>query len=135
MQKFIDIILALTKAYVDQAILDAKVIPPGTIIGWWGLWAACPDGWVICDGHAEGPNLMAKFMRSSGSGIGVMSFGGDNEHIHAGEEDHHHELIAGTGLRGGSLKTANTGPPLDTGYTGPASDVPEYVAMWWIMKL
>lgn len=113
MQWLINICTAAAKAYTDQAILDAKVIPSGTIIGWWGIWADCPAGWVICDGHAEGPDLRAKFMRSSGSGVDVMSFGGSNTHTHP----------EGIGLRTGIARDPS------------ADNVPEYVAMWWIMKL
>lgn len=113
MQWFIDTVVAICKAYTDQAILDAKVIPVGTIIMWTGLYGDCPDGWEVCDGQHLTPDLRSYFVRSSGSGVIHGAYGGSSTHSHE----------PGTGLASGK----------DRSHT--ASNIPPYYALWFIMKM
>ncbi|MBA7678650.1 hypothetical protein ES703_86928 [subsurface metagenome] len=112
MQWFIDMIVAICNAYTDQAILDAKVIPSGTIILWHGEREDIPDGWLPCDGSHDTPDLRGRFMRCAGGGYPVDDTGGTENHEHG----------AGIGLNAGK------------GNTKFANHVPPYWNMWYIKK-
>ena len=49
-----------TPAAVSTAI--SAVLPPGSIIMWYGTAATIPTGWVLCDGQNNTPNLVNKFI-------------------------------------------------------------------------
>lgn len=112
MQWLIDIIVSICNAYTDQAILDAKVIPSGTIILWHGARVDIPDGWLACDGSLGTPDLRGRFMRGAGGGYPVDDTGGSEEHTHP----------MGTDIGGGKVRSA----------TGP--NVPPFWNMWYIKK-
>lgn len=113
MQWFVDMIVAICKAYTDQAILSAKVIPVGTIIMWSGPYGACPDGWEVCDGQHFTPDLRAYFIRSAGNGVGPNVTGGSETHTHSA---------------GGDLS-------LGKAVTATGSSIPPYYTLWYIMKM
>lgn len=113
MQWFIDMIVAICNAYTDQAILDAKVIPSGTIILWSGLYAVIPDGWTACDGSNGTPDLRGIFVRSAGLGFDPGDIGGATTH----------DLQPGTGVASGKALSKTT------------TTVPPFHCLWYIMKL
>lgn len=112
MQWLIDAICALCKIYTDQAILDAKVIPSGTIILWYGAKVDIPDGWLACDSQPGTPDLRGRFMRGAGGGYPVDDTGGTESHTHG----------PGVAIDPGK------------GLTATANHVPPYYNMWWIIK-
>lgn len=105
-------ILAL-KNYTDAEIIDGANIKTGTTVWWHGLYADTPEGWAVCDGDHGTPDLRAHFLRGSGSGVAHKQFGGSDTHIHG----------SGSGLSTGKDRTET------------ATNIPEYYAMWIIMKI
>ncbi|MEI6647478.1 MAG: hypothetical protein WCP12_15685 [bacterium] len=51
-------------------------IPIGGIIMWWGTTGAIPDGWVLCNGANNTPNLCDKFILGAGSSYAANATGG-----------------------------------------------------------
>jgi hypothetical protein len=43
--------------------------PPGTVVAWTGKVAEIPEGWNLCDGTNDTPNLTGRFIRGTGDGI------------------------------------------------------------------
>ncbi len=113
MQWFIDMIVDICKAYTDQAILDAKVIPSGTIILWSGSTGTIPTGWIRCDGDNGTPDLRTRFVVGSGAGFPFGDTGGAATHTHG----------AGTGLASAKTKTST------------ANNLPPYYSLVYIQKL
>ncbi len=129
MQWLIDIIVDICKAYTDQAILDAKVIPPGTIIAWYGIKVDIPDGWLPCDGEDGAPNLKATFIRCASDTVDPFVTGGSHSHSHAGESIHTHPLVSGTGLATGKRWASDAQPPEGVGNTGSFSTNPYNISL------
>ena len=72
-------------------------IPIGGIIMWWGTTGAIPDGWVICNGTNNTPNLCDKFILGAGSSYAANATGGaDKVTLKASElPDHQHSYKDG----------------------------------------
>ena len=135
MQWLIDIIEALCNAYTDQAILDAKVIPSGTVIMWTGIYDDIPDGWVPCDGTNGTPDLLGLFVRAAGDGHPVNETGGTSQHSHPCNSEHSHELHSGVAVGSGKVYSyiTTTDPALFDTENSPT--IPPYYCLWYIMKL
>ena len=57
-----------------------KYIPKGGIIMWSGTITSIPNGWLLCDGTYNTPNLQDKFIMGSGKN-NIGSIGGNSEII------------------------------------------------------
>lgn len=58
-------------------------IVTGTIVMWAGTIADIPDGYVICDGNAGTPNLLAKFVEGvATAATDPGTTGSDTTHTH-----------------------------------------------------
>lgn len=113
MQWFVDMIVAICKAYTDSEILAAKVIPSGTIILWTSTYATIPTGWTACDGTNGTPDLRSLFARGAGSGVATGDTGGSTTHT----------LPIGDGVPPGGA------------YSITQSTLPPWHGLWYIMKL
>ncbi|MBA7685577.1 hypothetical protein ES703_94002 [subsurface metagenome] len=124
MQWFIDIIVAICKAYTDAqiaalkaytdaAILNGKNMPQFSIVLWHGKVVDIPNGWVICNGANGTPNLLGRFTICPDVGYPRDATGGSATHTHG----------AGAGVAGGKAITAT------------ANNLPPYYSIWYIMKL
>lgn len=70
-----------TPAAVSTAI--SAVLPPGSIIMWYGNYTTIPVGWAICDGQNGTPNLVNKFVIPAAkdiNGIPVTEVEGSFKH-------------------------------------------------------
>lgn len=149
-------ILTLTTANGDNIEVDlssvisdavsSAVTPSGGIIMFTG--ASAPTGWAFCDGTNGTPDLRGKFIIAAGGGYGAGSSGGAATHNHTG--------AVGASLTGASISTT-TNPNIDAGGSAnpdpldsatladpghthslavdPASSLPPYYALAYIMKL
>lgn len=46
----------------SQATVGLVQVPLGTVQGFWGLFSAVPQGYVVCDGTLDTPDLSAEFV-------------------------------------------------------------------------
>lgn len=124
MQWFINIIVAICKAYTDQeiaalkaytaaAILNGANMPVGTVILWFGALEDIPDGWGACNSGDGRPDYRGRFVKCAGSGNPPGDIGGSLTHTHG----------TGSGLDTGKARTAT------------ASSVPPFINLWYIIKL
>jgi hypothetical protein len=51
-------------------------IDPGLIVEWFGLSNSIPDGWELCDGSNNTPNLVDKFIVGAGDTYAIGNTGG-----------------------------------------------------------
>jgi hypothetical protein len=51
----------------EQATVTVRErAPSGLIVPWWGDGRAPPEGWVVCDGDNDTPDLRGRFVRGAG---------------------------------------------------------------------
>jgi hypothetical protein len=106
-------------------------IPAGLISLWSGSVASIPDGWVICDGNNNTPDLRNNFVVGAGDTYDPEDTGGATTHDH-------------TGITGEPSATTQTGakagselifPDRDHTHTiSSDSNLPPYYALAYIMK-
>jgi len=107
MQWLIDIIY-------EKVMLHFK----GTILLWSGAVADIPEGWHLCNGMEGTPNLRNRFIIGAGLSYPVGGTGGSTIHSHT--------ISAGYGIGPGTYYAP---------YAAPASGIPPYYALCYIMKL
>lgn len=62
-----------TKTYIDQRL------PSGVIVMWSGEINAIPDGWNLCDGYNNTPDLRDRFIVGAGYSYDMKTTGGEKE--------------------------------------------------------
>lgn len=80
-------------------------IPSGIITMWSGASSAIPDGWLLCDGNNNTPDLRDRFIVGAGNNYSVGATGGEATHTLTTDEipSHTHSI----NLSG--LKAASSG--------------------------
>lgn len=71
------LIAATLDGYSADQIIAAGS-PPGVIAWWSGSEASIPDGWLLCNGLNETPDLRNRFIVGAGSHYAVNATGGAN---------------------------------------------------------
>jgi len=146
-------ILSTPFAFVAQTIADtSKLIPPGVIVMWSGSIADIPEGWILCDGENNTPDLRDKFIVGASvdkEGVALttvkkspMKTGGEHEHKLSIDEmpAHHHTLLCMTGvggyphLNGGSTGHGTHRGTSRTGGNKPHENCPPFYALAYIIK-
>lgn len=107
---------------------------PDGIIAWWsGLLSAIPEGWNLCDGTNDTPDLREKFVKGANTFGEVGNTGGAAGHGHTSSGTHTHDVAshqhsvtvnAWTGTQsstGGSTTIAATDHAHTANSTGAAS--------------
>lgn len=138
---------AAPKQYVDNAA--AAVLPSGCILLWSGAKDAIPDGFVLCDGQNNTPDLRSKFVLGAGSTYAVGATGGEAAHTLTVNEipSHTHDIYHGgfssdpthnsvrSGYIGENNSVAESGVITNTGGGQPHNNMPPYYALCYIMKV
>ena len=138
---------AATKQYVDNAA--AAALPSGCILLWSGAKDAIPDGFVLCDGQNNTPDLRSKFVLGAGSTYAVGATGGEATHTLTVNEmpSHTHDIYGGgfsgdpthnsvrAGYIGEDNSVAESGVITNTGGGQPHNNMPPYYALCYIMKV
>lgn len=110
-------------------------VPSGGIIIWSGAIPNIPFGFVLCDGNNGSPDLRDKFVIGAGTTYTPGQTGGNITHSHSFDTDgHSHEIPAGAEIAAGTDYTAGTEIETDTGTTDPATSMPFWYALAYIMK-
>lgn len=118
-------------------------LPSGVIVLWSGSEESVPDGWVICDGENDTPDLTDRFVVGAGDTYAVDDTGGADAHTHGGGSLEFH--MGGTSPNRSSKGTHRvdrsiTGalpsfkPDSWYGVTGSTDHKPKYYALAYIMK-
>lgn len=79
-------------------------IEPGLIVEWFGLASNVPEGWLLCDGQNDTPNLVDQFIIGAGDTYAIGDTGGSADaivpsHTHTGSTNtvgNHAHSIQGT---------------------------------------
>jgi microcystin-dependent protein len=97
-------------------------IEPGLIVEWFGLSTTVPDGWALCDGTNDTPNLIDKFIIGAGDNYNIGNTGGTFDavlptHTHINTvtnstNSHSHTYAFTTGSAG----TSHVGQPGDSSF-------------------
>lgn len=138
---------AAPKQYVDNAA--AAALPSGCILLWSGAKDAIPDGFVLCDGQNNTPDLRSKFVLGAGSTYAVGATGGEATHTLTVNEmpSHTHDIYGGgfsgdpthnsvrAGYIGEDNSVAESGVITNTGGGQPHNNMPPYYALCYIMKV
>ena len=105
------------------------------IVWWWGLQANIPDGWKLCDGNNNTPDLRFKFIVGAGGAKAVDATGGIDSHSHAFTGDNHaHRIRVGSYIQAGSDYDRDTQVSPVIGNTGGASHLPPWMNLFCIKK-
>ena len=64
---------------ITQGGTSAGFVPRGVIVMWSGEKDRIPQGWALCDGNNDTPNLCDRFIVGAGKTYGVGDTGGTNE--------------------------------------------------------
>ena len=145
------------KTYVDAI----NSVPAGMIAMWHGTLATIPDGWYLCDGDNDTPDLIAVFVRGvATAATNPGGTGGADTHTHSDGSyavASHTHAVSGTSANntatkcqdeGGSCShtspetyhnhaisfTSGAASPDVTGTSGSGSTLPAYYAVAFIMK-
>lgn len=105
------------------------------IVMWSGAIADIPEGWKLCDGYNDTPDLSEKFIIGAGSTYNPGDTGGSEEHTHDfTSNSHEHIFNPGTGLRTAVSKFVESNNAMADGTTDPKNHLPLYHALCYIMK-
>ena len=121
-------------------------IPTGLICMWSGSSSNIPNGWALCNGNNNTPDLRDKFVLGAGKDYSVGATGGEKEVVLtvAQMPSHSHNIYLGYEIRGGSGGTRVYSPEgrnsatettNKTGDGKPHNNMPPYYALCFIMKL
>lgn len=105
------------------------------IVMWSGSIVSIPAGWVLCDGANGTPDLRDKFIVGAGGTYNPGDTGGAASHTHEFTlPNHTHTFPAGDQLAAGANYDETTTPATVAGTSDPASNLPPYYALAFIMK-
>lgn len=108
---------------------------PGMICWFYGLIAAIPDGWLLCDGSNDTPDLRNYFVFGAGGWLNPGSHAITFPHLHAFSSAlHNHGRVPGPDMAIGIGTWITNSMVGVTGTTDPASNLPPYYALSYIMK-
>ena len=80
-------------AWVEQTNYSSgggATLPAGIILMWYGLIAAIPTGWVLCDGANGTPDLRGRYPKGAAAAAQAGDVGGAATHTHAAHASHTH---------------------------------------------
>ena len=136
---------------LEATINTIAVIPSGMIMIWSGSQTAIPEGWVLCDGTNNTPDLTDKFVLGAGGTYTVGDIGGEATHSLTIEEmpSHSHTfrrhmldrndegIDTGQSGYGVTNKTINIYETTtdSTGGGQAHNNMPPYYALCYIMKI
>jgi len=95
-----------------QEQIDAiQLLPAGVIVMWSGSIGDIPDGWALCDGTDETPDLTDRFIVGAGDSYAVDATGGENAHTLSASEmpRHMHSYSGSTSADGAHSHTVPSG--------------------------
>lgn len=108
-----------------------------TIILWWsGAIVDIPDGWALCDGNNDLPDLRDRFIVGAEGSYPQDDTGGSSPHNHTATSDSHvHGVTVGPDIpvAGGSAGLSNPAYPTFTANNTP--NIPKYYALALIGKI
>lgn len=136
---------------LEAKINTITVIPPGMIMIWSGAQSDIPDGWVLCDGTNNTPDLTDKFVLGAGSTYTVGDIGGETAHSLTIDEipSHNHTFQrhmlnrdddgvntgqSGYGVNNKTIDIYET-TTSSTGGGQAHNNMPPYYALCYIMKI
>ena len=107
----------------------------GMILQWSGAIVDIPDGWFLCDGSNDTPDLRNQFVVGAGDTYNPDDSGGSVDHDHTFTSDFHAHSLAGvmgvqTGVGLGSVTTSAAVP----GTTDDSDNLPPFYSLAYIMK-
>ena len=118
------------------------VIPVGVIVLWSGAITDIPDGWVICDGENDTPDLTDSFVIHADADSGGTRNVGDTGGSHTKDISHTH--ARGTyALTAGAGGIPSDGASYFPGVAGTSASggsatqdiIPKFYALAYIMKI
>ena len=110
--------------------------PTHNIICWWsGAVANIPEGWKLCNGNNNTPDLRNQFIIGAGDTYSPNDSDGSINHTHNFTSDFHsHRLKAGIGTILGTDLSRDTDSKESIGTTEVETNLPPYYALCLIMK-
>jgi len=108
----------------------------GLIVLWSGAIVDIPEGFALCNGSNNTPDLRDKFIVGAGGTYNVDDSGGDPLHTHTFTEDGHiHEnQPPPPNDHSGDSPNARMTLGVDTGTTDQAGPISPYYALAFIMR-
>jgi len=160
-QLLIDADQAAKGAQQSMRQAERFLVPKGAIIMWSGPIASIPTGWALCDGSNGTPNLKDRFIVAMGNEHPLGQTGGSSAHSHTAgalkSQAHAHTIhrfqeasmdnpdkdgficLTKAGHHGETFprdfSTEAGGALPILGESAPASNVPPFYALAFIMKL
>ena len=129
---------------VTELATTGASLPSGLIAIWKGSTSTIPDGWALCDGQNDTPDLRDKFVLGAGRSYSVGNTGGEETHTLTVSEmpSHSHsykkyESASTISTSSSSRRLIPSSSETDTGLTGgnqPHNNMPPYYALCYIMK-
>ncbi len=108
----------------------------GVIFGWSGNPLFLPDGFVLCDGSNDTPDLRNEFVVGAGLTYAVSAGGGVTVHNHPFTANlHQHQIVASGNVASGSNFAGFTGFGQPQGTTDNANGLPPFYSLVFLMKL
>ena len=108
----------------------------GFITTYSGAIVDIPEGWILCDGQHNTPDMRNRFIAGAGSSYAVGAEGGSNTHTHNFTTNgHNHYFPDAADVKGGAALEEYVAPNTDTGTTDATSNLPEYYALAYIMEI
>jgi len=103
---------------------------------WYGSIASIPNGWHLCNGEVETPDLQNNFIVGAGGNFDPNDSGGSNAHGHNLVGPFHaHTMTAGGAIHDGVFISNLTDQSRITGNTDWNDHRPPYKSLCYIMKL
>ena len=111
-------------------------LPINTIAIWHSSIGSIPPGWHHCDGTNGTPDLRDRFPIGAGDSFTPNDSAGNQDHTHDFLSDGHtHSFPAGALMGAGVDFTATPDINFVAGTTDPASVLPPYFSLPYIMRI
>merc|ERR1719481_1058409 len=84
------------------------ILPQNSIV----IWSDCvniPDGWTLCDGSNDTPNLQGRFVVGGGTSFNYGNIGGTSSHSHTITVSEHTGSVGNTALSISQMPAHNHG--------------------------
>ncbi len=106
----------------------------GQILMWNGAIVDIPSDFALCDGNNSTPDLTDRFIPGAGDTYAPDDTGGSLTHTHPFTTDgHFHTLSTSNSIALGFGRDNITNVSVDSGISAPASTLPPFFALAFIM--
>ncbi len=107
-QRLVSVPYALHAEIAGEVEDAPSGVPSGLIVMWYGALSAIPDGWLLCDGSNDTPDLRNRFVYGASDSVSPGTTGGANSYVLATAQLPAHTHAGASSTEGSHTHTVTT---------------------------